>query len=436
MSAHQLNQPRILFLATTDNVGMEHLLAAMVRHGATCAVLSPPGFFCTKTRFVSRCFTMPRHHGLWLGLPFVHDRLESAIRSWQPDLLVPLDENGSLLLRSILSSRLLSQRLYDLLVLSLGAPSGYPAACSRVLLMDVAAALPIRRPRYRVADNEAATVLAAKEWGYPVILKAEHTCGGHGVVAAHNAEELRTALAMMSRGGSLRRRCRSAGRDLVWGLAGITPSGSNPPILQEMITGVPAMHTAAAWQGHILEGASFVAERVHPTPMGTSTVVRHIEHQEMKEASRHLVRALGCSGFVSFDFILDPAGAAHLIEMNPRAIGTTHLGAMFGQDIVAALVARLQGAAASHVPTTEGLDCSVALFPKEMERALVMCDRLSFVGVLHDVPYDDPEVVAAYMQRLSRSRRGAAAGATWTNGPAPVVPGLVPTPAPLGMRTA
>src|ERR1700709_968289 len=83
--------PRILFLALVDNIGMERVSGALRAHGAHCALLSPPGFHATKPRAMMRLFGLPRHRGLWLGAVFARPQLERAIRSWQAELIVPLD---------------------------------------------------------------------------------------------------------------------------------------------------------------------------------------------------------------------------------------------------------------------------------------------------------------------------------------------------------
>ena len=50
-----------------------------------------------------------------------------------------------------------------------------------------------------------------------------------------------------------------------------------------------------------------------------------VEGVQMKAAARAIVRHLGLSGMCGFDFVLDATGAAHLIEINPRATQVNHL---------------------------------------------------------------------------------------------------------------
>jgi ATP-grasp domain len=393
---------RILFVCLANDIGTDRLPATLGAMGAECAVLCPPNFYCAAPRAVGRWFRMPPHRGLWLGIPFVRPRLEAACRDWGAELVVPLDNVSAQCLRVIATSDAATPYLRLLLQRSLGSPSGYHAACSRSGLMQLASDIGINLPRFRISSDPALMLRHAEEWGYPVVLKAENTCGGHGVTIAQTADELRAALAELQEGSVLRRMRRSLGRGF-WRLAGLSGTTGAPPLLQSFAAGIPAMRTVSTWQGQVLAGVSFAAEQVHPAPTGPSTIVRFVENAEMEEATRRLVAGLGCSGFVSLDFMLDePTGRAALIEINPRPIGTTHLGRLFGQDPCAPLLARLAGEPAFSVPRQASENRMIALFPKEIERDPRNLRRLRTDAVYHDVPYDEPAVMAMYLQRLRR----------------------------------
>jgi hypothetical protein len=392
---------RVLFLALANDIGVDRLPAAMGKLGAECAVLCPPGYYCTTSRFVRQWFRLPRHRGLWLGIPFIRTRLEAAVRSWQATLIVPLDNVAAQFLRVITKSLPATSPLRHVLETSLGAPGGYADACSRSGLMRMAEEIGVAVPRFCVSRDPALMLARAEAWGYPVVLKAENTCGGHGVTIASNPEELRAAMAEL-RGGTLWRRVRGRLRDRVWSLAGLRETAGAPPILQAFARGVPAMRTVSAWRGEVLDGASFVAERTHPGPTGPSTVVRYIENAAMDAVARRLVAALGCSGFLSFDFMFDDVtGEVALIEMNPRPIGTTHLGRMFGHDACAPLLSRVDARLETPRQPQAATIRTVALFPKEIEREPTNLWRLRADDIHHDVPYDEPAIIAAYLRRLS-----------------------------------
>jgi hypothetical protein len=395
-------EPRILFVALANDIGADRLPATLAAMGAACAVLCPPEFYCAAPRGIGRWFRLPPHRGLWLGLPSIRPRLEAACRDWGAEFIVPLDNVSAQFLRGIATSRSITPHLRLLLQKSLGAPSGYHAVCSRSGLMSFASQLGVHLPQFCVSADAAELLAHAEDWGFPVVLKAENTCGGYGVTIARTADELRAAVTGL-RHGPVRRRMRRGLRRGLWRLAGLHETAGDPPLLQSFVAGIPAMRTVSTWQGQVLEGVSFVAEKIHPAPTGPSTVVRFVENTEMADTARRLVAALGCSGFMSFDFMLDETtGRAALIEINPRPIGTTYLGGLFGHDPCAPLLACLTGKRLIPVESKIEGPRMVALFPKEIERDPHNLRRLRGDGIYHDVPSDEPAVMAMYLRRLGR----------------------------------
>ena len=397
--------PKVLFLSIVNSVGSERAVAALGRLGVDCAVLAPPGSYPSLTRFAVRRFRLPPYRGLLrLGLLTARTRLHAAAKDFQPDRIVPLDDLSAKFLCGIALDPSVSQPLRTIVAKSLGSAEGFTAACGRHSSMELAARLGLRTPgQHAVLDSVVARKLASA-CNYPVILKREHSGGGDGVAIARDPVELDAAFdAVQARDTRRNALIARAGRRLLWHWAGLPFSPDAPLLLQRYIQGVPAMHALTASEGRVLQGVSFVAERTHPGPTGPSTVVRHIEHPEMAETAARLIEALGCSGMMSFDFVLDPSEShAYLIEVNPRPIAVGSLGSLFGHDIYGAFVAELRGMQASpEASPTETRP--VALFPKELERdPQELSERITSGELFHDVPWDDPAVVSAYTDHLAR----------------------------------
>jgi predicted ATP-grasp superfamily ATP-dependent carboligase len=182
-------------------------------------------------------------------------------------------------------------------------------------------------------------------------------------------------------------------------MAGFIPGPDDSLLMQSFAKGIPAFRTVAAWNGRVIAGVSLAAECIHPEPTGASTVVRSVNNREMEDVAVAITAALGCSGFVSYDFMLDEKqDQASLIEMNPRCVGSCHLGRLFGQDVCGALLAFLTGTTISEGPALSSSK-RVALFPKELERD-PDSRYLRSSEALHDVPYDEPALIASYLRRL------------------------------------
>jgi hypothetical protein len=390
---------RVLFVALSNDVGSERIISGMTRCGVECAVMSPSTYFCAKIASAKRHFSIPDHRGIWLGTLFVRHRLEDAIHEWQPQLILPLDDISAWLLRSLAVNPMVRPALRNVLIESLGEPEGYSAAVNRQAFMDVAARLGVYKPAHCEDIDVETALAAAKSWGYPVVIKGEHTCGGKGVVFARDAMELVARLP--SRAAAMwPRRLKLSAKKSLFHLAGFGAGPVSGTVLQSFVPGVPAFCTLAAWKGLVISSVCFASEQIHPTPSGASTVVRYIENDEMDHTSATMTAALGCSGFVSFDFMLDrKTNRAALIEMNPRSVSSTHLGAVFGRDVCGAFAAKVSGAP---LPAAQPVQMTtvVALFPKELERD-PNSPYLQSPHVLHDVPEDDPALMEAYLRLLT-----------------------------------
>ena len=193
------------------------------------------------------------------------------------------------------------------------------------------------------------------------MLKREQTCGGGGVTLVEAGRVLSTAFRTADRRARTKRLARR--------LVGLATSGDPPLTLQSHVPGQLALRTVACREGRILAGITFAAEQLDPPVTGSSTVLRRIDHPEIDEAVRLITQALGCSGFISFDFIVSPDGSAYLIELNARPVGSGHLGVRFGRDVYGGWLTQFAGfrIKTPEVPVLEPAR-SVALFPKEMQR--------------------------------------------------------------------
>jgi hypothetical protein len=389
--------PRIVFLSLSNDLGGERAVAEMAGNGVECGVISPKGFNCRLVRGLSRQWTIPRHYGIRFGTLFVKRRLRQAVREWRPDLILPLDDLSAWLLRSLAVTSSTQAKLRDLLFNSLGDPAGYPAATDRLDFMNLAESLGLRKPRHCQITSQEAALEAAEEWGYPIVFKTEHTSGGTGVTIAPDAGAVRRQLV-------LRRRVtlpniRQATKHGMYRLAGFRNPGHRVAVMQSFIPGIPAFRTVAAWKGRVLAGVSFAAEQVHPQPTGTSTVVRRIENAEMDESLIRITAALGLSGFISCDFILEgDHQRAWMIEMNPRCTPSMHLGRLWGDNLCGALAAVLKGTPKPRRREVMKAQL-VALFPKELQRD-ANSPYVRSEAVYHDIPLGEPALIEAYCRLL------------------------------------
>ena len=378
---------RTLFLSLTNDVGSDRVVSEVGRNGGACAVIGSPGSYAGLVRCVSARFDLPARLGPFASSFVLRRRLEDAVLSWRPEQIVPLDEFAALLLRTIGVERRTPPATRALIVRSLGKPEGFNAACHRLPLMHIAVRAGVRTPEFRgITDLETADSEAG-DLGFPLLIKRDHSSGSAGVVTVENRTDL---------GRELRNAClKTAVKRVMANVAGFERDIA-PTLIQAFVPGQLAMRTVACRDGEVIDGASFAAVVAHPATKA-STILRHVDHAEMNDAARKVVAALGCSGFVSFDFILDDRDRAFLIEMNARPIGSTHLGRLFGHDLVKAF---LSGSVLpEHSPELSDAD-TVALFPKELERDPMGTSIAEGRVTIHDLPRTETAVLAAYVAHL------------------------------------
>ena len=167
-----------------------------------------------------------------------------------------------------------------------------------------------------------------------------------------------------------------------------------PLWVQQRIIGDPAMYTLVASAGRMLAGFASI-KRTTASATGASSIAECGPHAGMADVAARMTAALGATGFMSFDFMIERAsGNAFLLECNPRPNHVSHLGGQLGVDLCAALhqdlCAVAGGASRNVVPTGPRLSRTIALYPQEWLRAP---DSDALHHGYHDVPWDDPDLV-------------------------------------------
>lgn len=378
--------PRILIFATARWQLAARVAILFADRGCRVEVLAPRGH---PAECVTSVRTLHRFAPL-AAMPSVISALEDAV----PDLVVPCDDAAALWLqrlhRRCRLDATLSSTWPALLERSLGNVEACVLAGSRSRFMELARSLGVRIPASAAVHSLDELREWSRENALPVVLKSDYSFGGQGVVLARRwAEVERGWHALTHRPGfgeSVARALleRDTDRLLDW---------RRPPVsrltAQSAISGQPANRAVACWQGEVLAGVSVEALRTqHAT--GPATVVRVINCAEMEETARRLVRQLGVSGLVGFDFMVEAAtGAAYLIEMNVRATPACHLPNSHGAALIAALLARSRGEVLPR-PRPRLAPGVIVMFPGEF-RAEPRSPYLQASG--HDVPWEHAALV-------------------------------------------
>jgi predicted ATP-grasp superfamily ATP-dependent carboligase len=361
----------ILIVAAELNwISTSRMPGALHHAGFDVAVLSPRDALVTKSRYARRVGHFPHDctYALWVST------LAAAVRVQAPALIVPGDDRSAGLLHKVITDPppglipALHARLVELIERSLGDPRYYRIASDKFMLAETAIAAGVDVPAQQVTSGVPAAIEAARQLGYPAVLKRARGSGAETirVVADDSA------------------------------VAQFVAEAPNWPVLvQKFIRGRPAAFGAVALTGTMLAGITAIRMHTDPPQTGPATVYQLVDRPDVALAAANLIAALGLSGFASFDFLLeDDTDTPFLLECNPRISVSSYIGTHFGADLSRELYRALAGAREEdpQTPPAQVREEIVALFPQEWMRRP---DSAALRSCVVDAPWDDPELFAA-----------------------------------------
>ena len=391
MTLRTATGPKALIITTVHWPATTRLGLALIESGFAVAAVAVPDHGLRRLPGLDASFVCRSHFRLAATV-------RHAIETWSPDIVIPGDDPSLQALHELHSRAKAGQghrpaRMMDLIETSLGDPAHFSLVAKRSAFTALAKAdgirIPVTETPTDVADLRARLAGAT----FPKVLKVDGTWGGLGVRIVHNVDEAERAFVDLA---SLPKWSRIAKR-IVQGLdfapLQVRLTGEAPTVtLQEFIHGRPANCAVLCWKGHVLAELSVEVLQTG-VETGPSTVVRVVDNQEMKDVATHVVRRLNLSGFCGFDFMRDDAGFMHLLELNARTTQICHLALSEQTDMLGALYAQLTGTARRRLASAK--HDVIAFFPQEYWR-----DPASsyLSSAYHDVPWQAPQVIAAYLQ--------------------------------------
>jgi glutathione synthase/RimK-type ligase-like ATP-grasp enzyme len=339
------------------------------------------------------------HYIYWRSLG--RQSIARAIKSWAPDFLICTDDLAVGDLHSLHeiasdATEASTQALKNLIESSIGNPASFALAREKSAFILFAQAAGVRCPKTVVVPNGDALERELGSVTYPLIVKADGSWGGKCVRIADGANEAHTAACELSLpakwSGPIK---RVIGRFIASTVPTSLRRYRRRISLQQYIGGRPANRAVVCSDGKVLAGISVEAIETM-SEFGPAAVIRIVDHPEMSAAAETLVGQLKLSGFVGFDFVLDSAGAAWLVEMNARVTPTSHLDVEGSASLPAALLAHMAATTSPMLRNPRIKDKMIALFPQELHRTA----RSEYLSrCYHDVPWEEPRLVRACLDR-------------------------------------
>jgi hypothetical protein len=377
--------PRVLVITAHRWLTTTRLALALFEAGFTVEALCPTGHSLGRVSFVSKTYP-------YRALSPIRS-LRDAIEASQPDLLIPSDDYSVARLHQLYA---LTQRTYvaaddlrSLIERSLGDPEHYPILYARDQIASLARSLGVICPASAIVSNEEDLLLKLNSIGFPAVLKTDGSWGGEGVAIVHDLANAKRAFQKLDAPPSSVRMLKRLIIDRDANLVIPSLSRLHPSIsIQRFVEGKPANAAVACCRGEVL--AQVIVEVLATRyANGPATVVNLITHPGISQTVELVSRRLKLSGLCGFDFILDPNGNAHMIELNPRATPTCHLVSSDGKQLLVSLAAmsrRLPDVGNHGVPVYG----PIALFP----HGIGYDPKSSYLPrSQNDLPWQSPELL-------------------------------------------
>jgi glutathione synthase/RimK-type ligase-like ATP-grasp enzyme len=386
---------KVLVIAIEDSALGARISMALANVGCCVASLAPRKHSVRRLRKIS-------DHFAYRARPRLRSTFR-AIELWSPDILICTDELAVeelqiLHQRTVRSRCEAHRRISTLIENSIGPATSFRAMLNKSDFLACAKIEGVRCPRTMVFPATRPFVPALTELTYPIVVKADQSYGGRCVRIVNNESDLKAAVWELQIPSAWR------SRPLIGAIFGSKALNSlllplrRTISIQQFISGRPGNRAVVCWKGKVLAGISVEAVEV-TRPCGPSSVVRTIDHPEIAIAAERMVGHLGLSGFVGFDFIIDPSGRAWLLEMNPRVTPICHLSFDDDTNLAESLFEQMTGLS-PRTPSPTMKRGLIVLFPNEVAR----CPASQYLKFdQHDVPWSEPELVRITLNRTLRT---------------------------------
>jgi predicted ATP-grasp superfamily ATP-dependent carboligase len=233
---------------------------------------------------------------------------------------------------------------------------------NKYTLAGLAAVLGIPVPPVTRLSEGVDTETLVADLGSPFVLKSALGFAGNEVFICRHASEIHQV------------------RDIL--------QKSPDAFAQRYIPGKALMVAVACRKGQVLSRFAAVKRSTWPPITGPSTIVEIADHPIACDYVDTLVAALGLSGLISFDFIIDALQHYWLMECNLRPVPVSHYGGV--------LVDAWLNNRTSALP--EGSNGLLALYPQAL---LYPIDMSSYKLAVLDDQVDDQPLHMAYKQQIS-----------------------------------
>jgi predicted ATP-grasp superfamily ATP-dependent carboligase len=368
---------RVLFL-DEDKPTTLHMAAALIRRGCVAHVLSalrhprPP-----YDRGALKVMTAPPP-----DRPEYLDAVDTVVARGSYQHIIPMSD--ATLLRAHFEDRPWTRRVFPRV-----ARERLELLLDKRRTCEFAAAHGVLTPAIRCLDGADALSRAARDFGFPLVVKgAAGEGGGLNVSIVRSFAEAEEAIR------AIRGRTKQE------------------PYLQQYVQGTPYLAGGLFANGVPLRLFAAQITEQSPDKTGPAVRLRSSDDAELVESFCALMKAVEWTGFAQGDYVRDQRGRFAFLEVNPRPWGSIAAAAHVGVDFFTPLVQLFHGETPeARVGFPSGRD--IALFPERVRVHLrsshgfvrrwvaALSDLASWRAVWHT----DPRLIRPYLRWMIYRRR-------------------------------
>jgi predicted ATP-grasp superfamily ATP-dependent carboligase len=377
MPDHDTPRPRVLLVSAQGNwAGLLRLPYMLKRTGATVAMFGPANSRLRRSRFVSEIYAAPTNTPAFIDA--LREHLSRHTYAWvvigDDPTLVAIAQSAGKDGGDWIDGWFPVDRQQCLEMIF--SKSLFAEACPK---FDV----PI--PHSRICHSFEEVDRAAREIGFPIMLKTAIGSAGNGVQRIDKPEDLPEAYD--------------------------TFKHRTPLVIQEFVVGQIGSTQMMFDRGRPICWVPAYKAVCFPEPFGPSCVRELLDQQgvdAMKPIVANVGRMTNFHGMCGIDWIRRADGSFAILEFNPRPTSTIHLGRLMGADCAVALKAMFAGQYNPQVPA----ECKpshrrVYMFPQHPQRCLRYAEYRQLIHWLpgagvRDIPWQEPILLMADLWSLTQ----------------------------------
>ena len=370
-------RPRVLLVSSEGNwAGLLRLPSLLKRAGATVAMYGPADSRLRRSRYLSEIYTAPSSMPAFIqGL---RDHMKTHQYAW-----VVLGDDPTLVAIGQAAAKDGGEWIDGWFPVN--RHQCLEMIFSKSLFAEACPKFNVPIPHSRICNTYDEVDRAAKEIGYPLMLKTAIGSAGNGVERIDDSTGLFHAYSKFKH--------------------------RTPLVVQEFVVGRIGSTQMMFDHGRPICWVPAYKAVCFPEPYGPSCV-RELMDQSGINAMTPIVENVGkLSGFhgmCGIDWIQRGDGSFAILEFNPRPTSTIHVGKLMRADCAKALKAMFAGGFDAQTPVAcKGFNQRVYMFPQHPMRCIrygeyrQLLRWLPWAGI-HDVPWQEPLLLLADLWSLTQ----------------------------------